>query len=151
MMETRIPPPLYALLFAVAMWLLSKASPGTVWLDFPWRWAGPAIMLSAFLLDLDSLFIFRQNHTTVNPLHPEQASTLVTEGLYRFTRNPMYLGLLIMLAGWSVYLGNLAALALLPLFVLVISRWQIVPEERVLEQKFGDEYLAYKRSVRRWL
>ena len=151
MMETKIPPPVYAVLFAVAMWLLSKALPGASWLDFPWRWVGPAIMVSAFLLDLDSLFIFRRNHTTVNPLHPEQTRVLVTSGLYRFSRNPMYLGLLIVLAGWSVYLGNLAALALLPVFALVISCWQIRPEERVLEQKFGDEYLAYKRSVRRWL
>ena len=150
-METKIPPPVYALLSAVLMWTLSKIWPGAFWLDYPWRWAGPVIMVSAFLLDLDSLFIFRRNHTTINPLHPEQTSTLVTEGLYRFTRNPMYLGLLIVLTGWSIYLGNITALFVLPLFALVITYWQIVPEERVLEQKFGDHYLAYKRSVRRWL
>lgn len=150
-METKIPPPVYALICAVLMWWLSKVMPGIFWLDFPWRWAGPVMMVSAFLLDLDSLFIFRKNHTTINPVHPDQASKLVTEGLYRYTRNPMYLGLLIVLTGWAVYLGNVTALLVLPLFALIITRWQILPEERALEQKFGDEYRTYKCAVRRWL
>ena len=149
-METRIPPPLYALAGAALMWGLNRHFPVTFWLDFPWRWIGPVVMASALLLDLGSLFVFRKNRTTINPLRPERTSRLVTEGWYRHTRNPMYLGLLVVLCGWAIWLGSVSVLAVPPLFALLVTRWQVIPEERVLEQKFGDEYRAYKRMVRRW-
>ena len=79
------------------------------------------------------------------------ASNMVTSGIYRFSRNPMYLGFFLALAGWATYLSHLLAFALLPLFVLYINRFQILPEERALSDKFPQEYTAYKGSVRRWL
>jgi protein-S-isoprenylcysteine O-methyltransferase Ste14 len=87
----------------------------------------------------------------VNPLTPQATSTLVTSGVYRFSRNPMYVGLLFVLAGWGSYLANSLALLVLPLFVASMTRWQILPEERIMATKFGAEFEAYKRSVRRWL
>ena len=73
------------------------------------------------------------------------------KGLYRFTRNPMYLGMLTWLAGWGIYLGSLSPLIMLPVFIWVLTVQQIIPEETVLAEKFGDDYLAYKQKVRRWL
>ena len=93
---------------------------------------------------------FRRQGTTVTPLHPEQASALVTGGLYRFSRNPMYLGLLCWTMALACYLGGLLVW-LGPLLLWGwLSRWQIVPEERALRARFGDGYADYCRRVRRW-
>ncbi|MEE9302341.1 MAG: isoprenylcysteine carboxylmethyltransferase family protein, partial [Thiotrichaceae bacterium] len=79
------------------------------------------------------------------------ASHLVTSGMYRYTRNPMYVGLAILLTGWAIYLGSASPFLLIPLFVFVLTIQQIKPEEVILEEKFGQEYINYKNSVRRWL
>jgi protein-S-isoprenylcysteine O-methyltransferase Ste14 len=102
-------------------------------------------------ISISGMVSFRRAKTTMNPIKPSAASSLVTNGVYRFTRNPMYLGLSITLMGWAVFLSNLLALVAVPLFVLYISRFQINPEERVLSSLFGAEYAAYKEKVRRWL
>lgn len=94
---------------------------------------------------------FRRANTTVNPLKPQAASSLVTAGIYRYTRNPMYLGLLFLLVAWAVLLSSPFALLGPVAFVTYISRFQIVPEERVLAALFGAEYAAYQAGVRRWL
>ena len=94
---------------------------------------------------------FRRARTTVNPTRPDTASALVATGIYRFTRNPMYLGLFLVLAGWSAYLANAAALAGPLLFALYIDRFQIVPEERALATKFGAAFDTYRRQTRRWI
>ena len=104
-----------------------------------------------FLLDGIALFHFLRRRTTINPLQPESASALVTGGIYRLSRNPMYLGLATLLLAWAIYLGNVAALAGLPCFILYMNRFQIAPEERALEARFGAEYFAYRTRVRRWL
>jgi protein-S-isoprenylcysteine O-methyltransferase Ste14 len=84
-------------------------------------------------------------------MKPDAASSLVADGVYRWTRNPMYLGFLIALAGWAAYLANVASALVLPLFVLYMNRFQIVPEERALAARFGPQFEDYRRSVRRWL
>lgn len=94
---------------------------------------------------------FVRAKTTVDPLDPQRASTLVTTGIYRLTRNPMYLGLLLVLAAWAVYLAHPLPWVVLPLFILLLNRVQIAPEEAALTQLFGDEYRAYQKRVRRWL
>jgi protein-S-isoprenylcysteine O-methyltransferase Ste14 len=87
----------------------------------------------------------------VNPLKPDATTVLVTAGIYRFTRNPMYIGLTLTLLGWAAFLGNLLAFALLPLFVFYITQFQIKPEERALRSLFGSIYEDYCAKVRRWL
>lgn len=87
----------------------------------------------------------------MNPIKPMTTSSLVTGGAFRFTRNPMYLSLLLYLIAWAVYLSNVWALLLVPMFVLYINEFQIKPEERALSSLFGPEYAAYKEMVRRWL
>nr|ART40893.1 L409 [uncultured bacterium] len=76
---------------------------------------------------------------------------MVISGIYRFSRNPMYVGLLLVLTAWAIYLSNALAFLFLPTFVACLTRLQIVPEERVLAAKFGDAFTAYRQSVRRWL
>ncbi|MEO1475370.1 MAG: isoprenylcysteine carboxylmethyltransferase family protein, partial [Pseudomonadota bacterium] len=89
--------------------------------------------------------------TTVNPLRPDKATHLVVTGLYRISRNPMYLGLAILLTGWGLYLGDAANLAVLAAFIGFITIFQIKPEEEILRSKFGDDYIDYCRRVRRWI
>jgi len=113
--------------------------------------AALAFACVGLVLDLAGLISFMQAKTAVNPLKPASASSLVSSGIYRLTRNPMYLGLLLMLLGWATFLANGLAYFIAPLFVLYINRFQIHPEERVLLQKFGARFSAYKARVRRWL
>lgn len=94
---------------------------------------------------------FRRAKTTVNPLKPQSSSSLVTWGIYAITRNPMYLGGLVILTGCAVFLSNALAFLLLPAYILYINRFQIAPEERALTSLFGQEFAAYRSRVRRWL
>lgn len=97
------------------------------------------------------VFEFRSQHTTVNPLAPARAARVVSSGVYRWSRNPMYLGMLLALAAWALVLPSWVALAVLPMFVIYMNRFQILPEERVLREKFGAPYGEYLRKVRRWI
>jgi protein-S-isoprenylcysteine O-methyltransferase Ste14 len=103
------------------------------------------------LLALLGVLAFRRADTTVDPRVPQQTSSLVIRGIYRFSRNPMYLEFLLLLIAVACYVINAAAFALLPLFVWYMNRFQIAPEERYLLQKFGADYRAYIKQVRRWL
>lgn len=94
---------------------------------------------------------FRSAETTVNPVHVERASALVSSGVYRFTRNPMYVALTSLLVAWAAYLAAPWSFLGPPVFVLFIARFQILPEERAMTAKFGAAYLEYKSRVRRWL
>ena len=150
-LETKIPPPVYELLTAILIWWLDKWLPGGALLPATLKIPGINLMVSGFCLDLLALKQFTGKHTTVNPLSPGKASTVVVSGLYRYTRNPMYLGLLIALTGWCLHIGNLASFLCLPLFILVLTQMQILPEERILSKKFGEPYTDYLKQVRRWI
>ncbi len=150
-LELKIPPPLVMIIFAAAMWLISITFPG---IPTPGEIRGAAfgmLALLGFSFALAGALAFRKAKTTVNPTKPGSASSLVTSGIYKFTRNPMYVGLLCILIGWGVFLSNLFALASAAGFVLYMNRFQIAPEERALEALFGDAFQAYKEKVRRWL
>ena len=94
---------------------------------------------------------FRRAKTTVNPMKPDSASSLVVSGIYDLTRNPMYLGFLVILVGWAFFLSNALGFIFLPLFVLYMNRFQIEPEERALASVFGEAFASYRSRVRRWL
>lgn len=98
-----------------------------------------------------AMLSFWSAHTTANPMKPSSASFLVTSGIYGFTRNPMYLGLLFVLVGGALYLGNALAFLFLPAFILYMNRFQIEPEERALTALFGQAFVAYASRVRRWI
>lgn len=150
-LEHKIPPPAVTLLFAILMWLLSTVE-SSLALAVPWRTTVAILLWSAgVMIALAGLLEFRRAKTTINPLNPEAATAVVSSGIYRFSRNPMYLGLLLVLIGWAVWLSNVLAYAPIPFFVLYINRFQIEPEERVLTAKFGGQFKEYTRSVRRWV
>ncbi len=151
MLKLIIPPPAYMIIIAGCMWLLNHYFPLAQLITSPWNKIGFAIIAGALLLDLSSLLLFFKRKTTPNPFSPGNASKLVTSGMYRFTRNPMYVGLAIVLIGWAVYLGSLSPFLLIPVFIVVLTVQQIIPEEEILEGLFGQEYLDYKKVVRRWL
>jgi protein-S-isoprenylcysteine O-methyltransferase Ste14 len=94
---------------------------------------------------------FRQVGTTISPLKPNKTSSLINSGIYRYTRNPMYLGLLLMLSSIALFLKNFISFLIIPLFILFITKNQILPEEEALENIFGEEYKNYKKKVRRWI
>jgi protein-S-isoprenylcysteine O-methyltransferase Ste14 len=150
-LELKIPPPLVALFVAILMWLTPTfAGSPSIPLGLR-RGVALALLCLGLSIAVSGVVAFRQARTTVNPIRASSASALVSSGIYRFTRNPMYLGLLLELIAWTMFLSNPLALLLLPVYVLYINRFQIIPEERVLTSLFGTEYSAYKKSVRRWL
>lgn len=150
-LELKIPPVGVFLLFATAMWLIPFQIP-LIDFFFSFRLPFSLILIAAGgVFALAGIFAFLKERTTLNPIKPEAASTIITYGVYRFSRNPMYVGLLFVLMAWAVWLYNLPAFLFLPAFVLYMNRFQILPEERALQAKFGSEFNAYMKSVRRWL
>jgi protein-S-isoprenylcysteine O-methyltransferase Ste14 len=150
-LELKLLPPVQFALFACAMWLLATSCPFAAFV-VPFRY--PLALLLAGMggvLGGTGVWSFLRARTTIHPHRPEHSSALVTTGLYRISRNPMYLGLLLILAGWAVALSNGLGFLLLPGFVACMNRLQIGPEERILRKKFGTAFDDYCRSVRRWL
>ena len=149
-LELKLPPPVVALLVALAMWGLARVAslPGEPSLRVSMALALAAVGVA---FSVSGARAFRKAKTTKNPMKPQAASSLVIAGVYKLTRNPMYLGLSLMLLGWAVFLWSAWALLGPIVFIAYISRFQIAPEERVLATLFGAEYSAYKAKVRRWL
>ena len=150
-LELKVPPPIVALVTAVLMWLISRSVPLFAFV-FPARNAfAIGLVAAGFIIGILGVVTFRRAKTTVNPIKPRSASSLVNWGVYRLTRNPMYLGGLLILTGWAIFLSSPAAFLFLPAYILYINLFQILPEERALTSLFGSEFLAYKSRVRRWL
>ena len=151
LLELKIPPPVVALLFGLLMWLVSTLG-GAADVSFGSR-IGVAIVVASIGVGFGftAMASFLQAKTTMNPTKPGATSSLVTNGVFRVTRNPMYLSLVLYLVAWAVYLSNWVSLLLVPVFVLYMNQFQIKPEERVLSALYGAEYASYKARVRRWL
>jgi len=150
-LELKIPPLVVVVLVATLMWFGSQAAPVAIF-QVPARQT-IALVLAAVGVGtaVAGVASFRIARTTVNPLNPAAASALVTSGVYQLTRNPMYLGALILLIGWAAFLGNALAFILVPSYVLYLNRFQIGPEEKALTSLFTSEFTAYCAKVRRWL
>lgn len=150
-LELAVPPPIVMVVTAIAMWLLSVLAPGLTLGSLSTITAMVTIGLVGFSIGLAGILSFRRALTTFNPRKPGSASTLVTFGIYRFTRNPMYLGLLLVLIAWALFLDNALSLMFAFAFALYIHRYQIRPEERFLQEKFGTDFTSYKAKVRAWI
>lgn len=151
MLDTKIPPLLVVAMAALLMWAATALPPH---LDWPlWVRAVDALLLALIGASIcgAGLWQFRRARTTVNPVEPQRASALVTTGIYSITRNPMYLGFALLLAGWGVYLASPWAVVVLAGFVGYLTRFQIMPEERALQGLFGEEFERYRSQVRRWI
>lgn len=151
-LENKIPPPIVTLLFAANIWLISSYTSNAASLIGPYNlWLAIGLFVLGLSIAIAGVISFRAAATTVNPLKPESASSLVTSGVFRYSRNPMYVGLTMLLLAWIFYLAVAWGLLVLILFMLYIHRYQIVPEERAMYALFGDEFTDYASRVRRWL
>lgn len=150
-LELKVPPLLVWLVMAGAMLGVSYAAPRLSFMVAGSSAIALAIVALGGALAAAGVIAFRASRTTVNPLTPSASSSVVASGVYRISRNPMYLGFLLALAGWAVYLSNAGAALLLPVFVAYMTQFQIKPEERALLAKFGSEFAEYMSRVRRWL
>jgi protein-S-isoprenylcysteine O-methyltransferase Ste14 len=150
-LRLRIPPLAVAALAGSFGWLSASLVPALNW-DFPAR-AGLTATFAVLGVACSLLGVaaFRRARTTVNPLTPDATTALVESGIYRLTRNPMYLGFLLLLLAEIVWLANPVALLAAPAFVLYLNRFQIGPEERALRNRFGAKFQSYSHRVRRWL
>jgi protein-S-isoprenylcysteine O-methyltransferase Ste14 len=150
-LELKIPPPLVAFAIGVIMWALSLLGIGALPRSLVITAFAIVVALVGIAIALSGNVAFHRAKTTVNPFKPQTASALVTSGIYRRTRNPMYLGMLVVLVGWAVFLANVLSALAIVLFPAYITRFQIKPEERVLLSLFGERYVHYSHQVRRWL
>jgi len=150
-LELKIPPPAVVALIAVAMWGISALAPSIEMSAVIRIVVAVLIVVAGGVFSIAGIIAFRLASTTINPLKPDTTTALVRTGIYRITRNPMYVGLLFVLVAWSIFLASAWTLLGPLAFVLYMNRFQIAPEERVLAAKFGTVYATYKSTVRRWL
>ncbi len=150
-LELKIPPPAVALITAALMWLIARIAPGFAFMVSARNLLATGVAAAGLITAIAGVVTFARAKTTVNPTRPQSTSSLVMWGIYSVTRNPMYVGMLLALTAWAIFLSNAAAFLLLPAFILYINRFQIEPEERVLASLFGPEFAEYESRVRRWL
>jgi protein-S-isoprenylcysteine O-methyltransferase Ste14 len=147
----KLPPVAIVVIVAALMWIASSAAPGFDFFLPAKSLTSVSLALIGAGICLSGVLSFRRAATTVNPMKPNLASSLVVSGIYKYTRNPMYLGFALVLLGWATFLSNVVALALLPAFLVYMNCFQIGPEERVLASLFPMEYPVYRAKVRRWV
>lgn len=145
----RFYPPVLLLMAVVLMVVLHYVLPVARWLAWPWRALGALPIAMALLVGFWGAIQFRRHDTTIIPF--EQSTALIAEGPYRYSRNPLYISMTLILVGLWILLGSLSPVVVVPLFVWWISSRFIANEERHLEAQFGRTYLEYKTKVRRWL
>jgi protein-S-isoprenylcysteine O-methyltransferase Ste14 len=150
-LEAKVPPPAVAAAIAVAMWGISKLAPLLPMPNDLCLGLAIAIVLVGVGFSVAGVLAFRRARTTLDPTRPERASALVNSGVYRVTRNPMYVGLACVLVAWAVFLSSAWALLGPVAYVLYVGRFQIAPEERALAKLFGSDYANYQAKVHRWL
>lgn len=149
-LELKIPPAVITLIIAIAMWWIDE------YFTFNWATVGKLLWVSFIFLGIGGIFgllgliEFYKSSTSIDPHKPSKTSKLVTNGIYSISRNPMYVGLLLILIGYGFYLGNVLTFVVIPLFAGYMNRYQILAEEKVMQEKFGDDYRKYKSEVRRW-
>ncbi len=149
-MQLRIPPIVIFLFTACCMYVLKALLPVGYFDFFGRHYLMAALLLLALILGLAALWQFFRAGTTIDPRKPDRTQVLETKGVYSFSRNPMYLALLLVLLAWGLWLGNAFNTLLAAGFVSVMNKIQIIPEEKVLSQKFGKNYAQYCIKVRRW-
>ncbi len=150
-LDNRIPPPIVGIVTALLMWLVARQWPGELLPETATRWVCGTLITLSLLLDGWAIVAFRRARTTVNPLAPEKASAIVEVGPYRVTRNPMYLGMALILLACVIWFGQPLNLLVLAMFIAYLTAFQIKPEEAALTERFGQEYESYRARVRRWL
>ena len=147
--KTKFPPPLVALTFGFLINYTKTIFPKIeIKNEIIF---GSFMIISGLIIILSAIILFKKYQTTITPLNPSNATKLITDGIYKFSRNPMYLGLLLVLVGISIILNLIGGFFFILLFILYINLFQIIPEENAMADLFKDEFLEYKKNVRRWI
>ena len=150
-LSLKIPPVAQGIIALMLIWLFNRYIP-ILNIDIIFKGAFSLVIICiGGFVGILGIAAFIKLRTTVDPRNPDKASKLVIVGVYRYSRNPMYLAIVLILAGVSVYLGALSSILVVFFFVAYINRFQIVPEDQMLEKKFGENYVQYTKQVRRWL
>lgn len=150
-LELKIPPPLVLMIFGILTAVAMKSEIGIFREYKQWdAWVLVPLTL-AFIVIVWGVIEFRRARTTVDPHRPNKASKLVTSGIFNYTRNPMYLGMVLMMLSATFYLGSWIGFLSCIGQILYLTQFQIKPEEKVIEGLFGQAYIEYKSSVRRWI
>lgn len=150
-LELLIPPPVIASIVAVFMWQVAPVVPRLSQLADHHVILSSVVAFAGFMVAIVGVYAVMKNKTTINPHSPQKTSCLVTSGIYRYTRNPMYVGILLVLSAWGLYLSHIVPLLMPALFVLYMNRFQVIPEEKILEDKFGEAYIQYSKQTSRWI
>ena len=150
-LELVIPPPVVLALVGIAMWLIAPYTSRVEVADATRLWASGILAAIGIGIAGAAIVAFRIARTTINPMRPANSTTLIATGIYRLSRNPIYLGDLAVLVAWAVFLAAPWMLAGPVVFMAYIGRFQIAPEERALADRFGEAYRDYRMVVRRWL
>jgi len=148
-METKIPPPIVTLTFGLSIYFSREMFPA-VEAQYSF-YLGIFLLLLGFFILISAVRLFRKDKTTVNPLSPEQATKLVTDGIFKHSRNPMYLGMAFVLGSMAVFFNVIGGIILIALFCVYITKFQIIPEERAMRELFSQEFDRYVKETRRWI
>ena len=150
-LELKVPPLVLVVVIGGAMWLVARLFPQLSF-DLPARFYFALLALvTGLTIAIAGVYEFRKAKTTVDPTRPTTSSTVVRSGVYHYSRNPMYVGFLMVLVAWALYLSNIAPVVFIAVFVVYLNKFQIAPEEHWLREKFGADYESYMLRVRRWL
>ncbi len=148
-METKIPPPIVTLIFGFAIYLSRKIFP-EIEIQYA-SFFGMFLLLLGFFILISAVKLFRNDKTTVNPLSPEQATKLVTNRIFKLSRNPMYLGMAVILASVAAFFNIIGGIIFMALFCLYITKFQIIPEEKAMKELFAQDFEQYMQATRRWI
>ena len=148
-MNNKIPPPIVTSICGITIYY--SKSFFNQFLNFSNNGISLFLLIFGLIIFISAVRSFRKQKTTVNPLKPNQASSLVTSGIFRFSRNPMYLGMLIILLSISFKFNLLGGIIISLLFFIFITKFQILPEEEAMYELFGDKFIQYSNTTRRWI
>ena len=148
-METKIPPPIVTLVFGLSIYF-SRGIFQVVEIKYSFYF-GILLLILGFIILISAVRLFRKDETTVNPLSPEQATKLVTDGIFKYSRNPMYLGMALVLGSIAIFFNLIGGIILVALFCAYITKFQILPEERAMRDLFSDDFDKYSKVTRRWI
>ena len=148
-METKIPPPIVTLIFGLSIYF-SRGIFQVVEIKYSFYF-GILLLVLGFVILISAVRLFRKDKTTVNPLSPEQATKLVTDGIFKYSRNPMYLGMALVLGSIAVFFNLIGGIILIALFCAYITKFQIFPEEKAMRDLFPDDFDKYTKATRRWI
>ena len=147
-LNTKIPPPIVTLLCIGIIYLFESQ---IEYSEPDLKVVGIIFLILGLIIIFSAVLKFIKTKTTVDPTRPHKTSNLVINGIYKITRNPMYLGMLFLIMAYAIYNKNVIGCVIIPIFIFYINKFQIEPEEIEMRKKFGESFENYCKKVNRWL